>query len=188
VSYLETFRRIVRDHQKAVSGLDSISEPVDAAASAIANCLASGKKILFCGNGGSAADAQHLAAEFVGRFQKERRALPALALHTDTSALTSIANDFGFDTVYERQIEAHGREGDILVALSTSGNSPSIVRGVERGREFGLKIIGMTGASGGILKDVSHIWIGVPSDVTARIQECHILIGHFLCEAGEESF
>ena len=178
---------VLRGHQEAIAGLESIQKPILEAAEAIASCLQSGKKVLFCGNGGSAADAQHLAAELVGRFQKERKALPALALHTDTSALTSIANDYGFDQVYARQIQAHGREGDVLVALSTSGNSISILRAAEEAGHAGVKVIAMTGQDGGQLKSLCDVWIGVPSSITARIQECHILIGHFLCEVAEET-
>ena len=181
----EIWQEVLRGHQEAIVGLESIEGPILEAAKTIASCLQSGKKVLFCGNGGSAADAQHLAAELVGRFQRERKALPALALHTDTSALTSIANDYGFDQVYARQVQAHGREGDVLVALSTSGNSVSIMRAAEEASRIGVKVVAMTGHDGGQLKSICDIWIGVPSSVTARIQECHILIGHFLCEVAE---
>jgi len=187
VSYGEDLERIVEEHKAAVAGLTAISEPILQAAEAISECIRSGKKVLFCGNGGSAADAQHLAAELVGRFQKERRAMPALALHTDTSALTSIANDYGFEHVYSRQVQAHGRNGDVLVALSTSGNSVSIIRAAEEARRIGVKVVAMTGHDGGRLKSLCDVWIGVPSSITARIQECHILIGHFLCEVAEEA-
>ena len=185
MSYGEDLKRIVEEHNVAVAGLAAISDSILQAAELISTSLKSGKKVLFCGNGGSAADAQHLAAELVGRFQKERRAMPALALHTDTSAMTSIANDYGFDHVYSRQVQAHGREGDVLVALSTSGNSVSIIRAAEEARHIGVKVVAMTGHDGGQLKSLCDIWIGVPSSVTARIQECHILIGHFLCEVAE---
>lgn len=181
----ELFRTTVQAHQDAVANLGSTETAILQAAEAIATAIRSGKKALFCGNGGSAADAQHLAAEFVGRFQLERRGLPALALHTDTSTLTSVANDYGFSEVYARQVEAHGRSGDVLVAISTSGNSESILRAASRGREIGLKVVAMTGSGGGKLKDLADIWIAAPSDVTTRIQECHILIGHFLCDWAE---
>lgn len=185
VTAAELFRSTVRAHLEAVASLEAAEDAVLRAAEAIAGSLRDGKKALFCGNGGSAADAQHLAAEFVGRFQMERRALPALALHTDTSALTSVANDYGFAEVYARQVEAHGRPGDVLVAISTSGNSESILKAAKKARELGVAVIAMTGASGGALKDQADIWIAAPSDVTTRIQECHILIGHFLCDWAE---
>ncbi|HRK22301.1 MAG TPA: SIS domain-containing protein [Fimbriimonadaceae bacterium] len=181
----ELFRSTVQAHQEAVAGLGGAEAAILKAAEAIAACIRSGKKVLFCGNGGSAADAQHLAAEFVGRFQLERRGLPALALHTDTSTLTSVANDYGFAEVYARQVDAHGRAGDVLVAISTSGNSESILRAATRAREADLTVVAMTGSRGGKLKDLAAVWIAAPSDVTTRIQECHILIGHFLCEWAE---
>ena len=184
----EIWREVLKGHSAAIDGLAQIEGPILAAAEAVSSCLRSGKKVLFCGNGGSAADAQHLAAELVGRFQRERKALPALALHTDTSALTSIANDYGFDQVYARQVQAHGRDGDVLVALRTSGNSVNIIRAAEEAKHIGVKVISMTGLDGGQLKSLCDLWIGVPSSVTARIQECHILIGHFLCEVAEGSF
>jgi D-sedoheptulose 7-phosphate isomerase len=181
----EIFRAAVLAHQEAVAALHGLEGAFAEAAEALALCIGQSKKVLLCGNGGSAADAQHLAAEFVGRFQKERGPLPALALHTDTSALTSIANDYGFEEVYARQVEAHGRPGDVLIALSTSGNSPNVLRAAERARAHSILVVGMTGSQGGELRALSDVWIGVPSDVTARIQECHILIGHALCEAAE---
>jgi D-sedoheptulose 7-phosphate isomerase len=187
VANSEAWHRIVSEHQAAVEGLATLESAILQAAGLIAECLSKGKKVLFCGNGGSAADAQHLAAEFVGRFQKERAALPALALHTDTSALTSIANDYGFERVYARQVQAHGREGDVLVALSTSGNSVSVLNAALEASRSGMKVVGMTGINGGQLRSHCDVWIGVPSSSTARIQECHILIGHFLCEIGEAS-
>lgn len=181
----ELLRSTVQAHQEAVAGLGGAEAAILKAAEAIAACIRSGKKVLFCGNGGSAADAQHLAAEFVGRFQLERRGLPALALHTDTSTLTSVANDYGFAEVYARQVDAHGRAGDVLVAISTSGNSESILRAATRAREADLTVVAMTGSGGGKLKDLADVWIAAPSDLTTRIQECHILIGHFLCDWAE---
>lgn len=175
----------MKAHLDAVAALESLEKPILEAAQRLAEAIRSGKKVLFCGNGGSAADAQHLAAEFVGRFQLERRALPALALHTDTSTLTSVANDYGFGEVYARQVEAHGREGDVLVAISTSGKSESILRAARKARELGIPVVAMTGSGGGALKDLADVWLAAPSDVTARIQECHILIGHFLCDWAE---
>jgi len=144
-----------------------------------------GKKVIFCGNGGSAADSQHLAAEFVGRFQMERAAVPALALNTNSSAVTAIGNDYGFDDVFARQTAAFAQEGDIFVGLSTSGNSESIVRAAVVAREKGAFTIGMTGANGGRLAECVDIALRVPSECTARIQESHITIGHIICELVE---
>lgn len=146
-----------------------------------AEALRAGRQILFCGNGGSAADAQHLAAEFVGRFLLERRPLPAQALAANTSALTSIANDFGFEAVFSRQVEAFGSRGDILVAISTSGNSPNVLRAAESARRMGLYTAGLTGRDGGKLKDCVDLLLAVPSSETQRIQEAHILLGHVYC-------
>lgn len=185
VTSAELFRSTVQAHLEAVSALKTIETPILEAARQLADSIVNGKKVMFCGNGGSAADAQHLAAEFVGRFQLERRALPAIALHTDTSTLTSVANDYGFAQVYARQVEAHGREGDVLVAISTSGKSESILCAAQKARELGVTVIAMTGGSGGALRELADVWIGVPTDVTTRIQECHILIGHFLCDWAE---
>jgi len=143
------------------------------------------KKLLFCGNGGSAADAQHLAAEFSGRFYLDRKPLFAEALHVNTSYLTSVANDYGFDEVYSRMVISKGRKGDILFGLSTSGNSPNIIRAFEQARKQGVMTIGMTGQTGGQLKELSDILINIPSGDTPRIQEAHITVGHIICELTE---
>jgi D-sedoheptulose 7-phosphate isomerase len=158
-----------------------------AAAGALVLAYRTGHKALFFGNGGSAADAQHLAAEFLGRYLLDRRPLPALALHTNTSAVTSIANDSGYDLVFARQIEALAAPGDVAVAISTSGKSPSVIEAVKCARRLGLFTIGLTGASGGRLLGLVDALIAVPSDSTPRIQECHILIGHALCDVVEQS-
>lgn len=144
--------------------------------------FARGNKVLICGNGGSAADAQHLAAEFVGRYEVERRALPAVALTTDTSALTAISNDYHFDSVFSRQVDALAREGDCLIAISTSGNSPNIISAVMAARKHGCKVIGMTGANGKKLASLSDACLMAPSGRTARIQEVHITVAHIWCE------
>ncbi|HSG06231.1 MAG TPA: D-sedoheptulose 7-phosphate isomerase, partial [Nitrospiria bacterium] len=150
--------------------------------------LKAGGKILFFGNGGSATDASHLAAELVNRFEKERQALPAIALTTDVSAITSIANDSGYDEVFARQIQALGRRGDAAVGISTSGKSANVIRGMEAAREAGLTTIAFTGGDGGTLaKTADHAFI-VPSSVTSRIQETHITLGHVLCGLIEEAF
>ena len=144
------------------------------------------KKILFCGNGGSAADAQHLAAELAGRFYKDRPPLYAEALHVNTSYLTAVANDYSFDEVYSRLIQAKGKKGDILFCLSTSGNSKNILKAAEEAHAKGIIVVGMTGAKGGKLAPHCHFLIKIPSDDTPRIQEAHIVIGHILCELVEE--
>ncbi len=154
----------------------------------ICNSLKSGGKILFCGNGGSAADAQHLAAEFSGRFYKDRKALPAEALHVNTSYLTAVANDYSYDVVYSRLLDGIGRKGDVLVGISTSGNSTNIVNAMVTAREKGIATISMTGASGGMMKDLSDVLLNVPSIDTPRIQECHILLGHIICQLVEEKY
>ena len=170
--HLEVFQKILTRH------LDVINECADL----ICETLSKGKKILLCGNGGSAADAQHLAAEFVGRYETERRAYPAIALTTDTSALTALANDYNFEKVFARQIEALATEGDCLIALSTSGNSPNVIEAVMQARKTGCRVIGMTGAKGKKLASLSDACIMIPSERTARIQEAHITIGHIWCE------
>ena len=150
--------------------------------------LRSGNKVLLFGNGGSAADTQHIATELVGRFAFERPALPAIALSADTSALTAVSNDYGFDHVFSRQIEALGREGDVALGLSTSGNSPNVLRAISSAKKMKLHTIALTGKSGGKLKlcaDLDYC-VCVPSEATARVQECHMLIGHIICELVEE--
>ena len=145
-----------------------------------------GKKVMLFGNGGSATDASHIAAEFVGRYRRDRNPLPALALGTDMAALTSIANDYDFTDIFSRQVLAHGRKGDVAIAISTSGNSLNVIRGVEAAHDRGLVTVGWTGATGGKLTDLVDYCFCVPSSVTARIQECHITLGHVLCELIEE--
>ena len=145
-----------------------------------------GRKILLFGNGGSATDASHIAAEFVGRYHRDRSALPALALATDMAALTCIANDYDYADIFARQILAHGRKGDVAIAISTSGNSPNVLRGAETAKARGLITVGWTGATGGNLINLVEYCFLVPSTVTARIQECHMTLGHVLCELVEE--
>ena len=166
--------------------LSALLPQIEKAAASIAECLRRGNKLLFFGNGGSASDSQHLAAEFVGRYEKERRAWPAIALTTDTSILTAVGNDYGFDRVFERQIEALGKKGDVLFAISTSGNSKNVLKGVQKAKELGLFVIGLTGGSGGELKALADLPIVIPSKKTSRIQESHIMIGHILCECVDE--
>ncbi len=164
--------------------IQTIRESVTLIVSAFQN----GNKVLFCGNGGSASDAQHLAAEFSGRFYKDRDALPAEALHCNTSYLTAVANDYSFDVIFSRLILGIGKPGDILVGLSTSGNSKNVVNAFEAAREKGMKTIAFTGANGGKLRDVADLLINIPSDDTPRIQEGHITIGHIICQLVEELY
>ncbi|WP_292655827.1 D-sedoheptulose 7-phosphate isomerase [Nitratifractor sp.] len=161
---------------------------IEAAGRLMLQTLQNGNKVLLCGNGGSAADAQHIAAELTGRFLKERRGLPAVALTTDTSALTAIGNDYGFDRVFERQVEALAVEGDLLVGISTSGNSANVLRALERANALGCLTLGLSGRDGGAMNDLCDLNLVVPAQETARIQEMHILIGHLLCAMVDEGF
>ncbi|MBX9891802.1 MAG: D-sedoheptulose 7-phosphate isomerase [Chitinophagaceae bacterium] len=161
--------------------LKSIEECVNI----ITQAFAAGKRVWFCGNGGSAADAQHLAAEFSGRFYKNRKALPAEALHCNTSYLTAVANDYSYDDIYARLVDGITDAGDVLIGFSTSGNSANVLKAFEVAREKELITIGFTGASGGKMRELSHFLINVPSNDTPRIQESHILIGHIICELVE---
>mgnify|MGYP000987259708 CR=1 FL=1 len=163
--------------------LSFITSSVDTAV----QCLRSGGKILFCGNGGSAADAQHLAAELSGRFGYDRPPLAAEALHVNTSYLTAVANDYSFDLVYSRLVEALGRKGDVLVALSTSGKSQNILNALRAAQEKEMKTIGLTGMTGGEMPSVCDLMLKVPSTITARVQEVHITVGHIICQAVEEA-
>ena len=157
-----------------------------AAAELISASLAGGSTVFLFGNGGSASDATHLAAEFVGRFQRDRRALPAFSLCTNESAITAIANDYGFERIFARQLEASGRPGDVAIAISTSGDSANVLAGARAARALGMKTIGLTGADGGGLRDAVDVCLCVPSSVTARVQENHIVVGHLLCEIVEQ--
>lgn len=164
----------------------SLSPSIAECGQLIKETVRNGKKVLICGNGGSAADAQHIAAEFVGRYESERRALPAIALSTDTSALTAIANDYGFERVFARQVEALANEGDLFIAISTSGNSPNVLAAVMEARTRGCRVLGMTGAAGKKLASLSDACLMVPSERTARIQEVHITVAHIWCEMVDE--
>jgi D-sedoheptulose 7-phosphate isomerase len=169
----------VLENEELVSTIEKVAE-------VIVTSLQNKGRIYFCGNGGSAADAQHLAAEFSGRFYTDRRALPAEALHCNTSYLTAVANDYSFDVVYARLIEGIGNKGDVLVGLSTSGNSGNIVKAFEAANEKGITTVGFTGYTGGTMKACSDYLINIPSTDTPRIQESHILIGHIICQLVEE--
>jgi D-sedoheptulose 7-phosphate isomerase len=150
------------------------------------NCLRSGNTVYLIGNGGSAADAQHIAGEMVGRFERDRKALPVLALTTDTSVITAIANDYGYDRCFERQVEAFVKDGDMVIGISTSGNSEGILRAIRRAREKGAVTMGLTGQDGGDLKGLVDVCLQVPSQNTPRIQECHATVGHILCSIVEK--
>ena len=176
------------DVKSAVLQDDKIVATIAQCVDDIVYAFQQGKKVLFCGNGGSAADAQHLAAEFSGRFYSDRDALPAEALHCNTSYLTAVANDYSYEVVYSRIIKGIGQKGDVLVGLSTSGNSGNILKAFETAKEKGMITIGFTGATGGKMKDWSDHLLNVPSTDTPRIQECHILIGHIICQLVEEKY
>jgi phosphoheptose isomerase len=168
--------------QTRLATLELLRDDIVRAADLVTEAVLAGKKILLCGNGGSASDAQHISAEFVGRFVAERRPLPALALNTDTSALTAIGNDYGFEQVFARQVQALGNEGDVLVAITTSGKSPNVLRAMEAARAKKMRVIGLTGAKGRDFCKACDVGLAIPSTVTARIQELHITVGHILCE------
>ncbi|NBC48714.1 MAG: SIS domain-containing protein [Gammaproteobacteria bacterium] len=172
-------------HHELVQGLQDLRPEIERFAAKVSDAIARGGRVLWIGNGGSAADCQHLAAELVGRFERERSGLPAIALTTDTAVLTSVANDYGFESIFARQVEALGRPGDVLIGLSTSGKSPNVLRAMARAGELGLYRVGLTGADGGELRHCCELWLGVPSCRTARIQEAHMLVGHILCDLVE---
>ena len=172
----EIKRRFARDH----------ADKIVQVAQLIGQALRSGHKVLLFGNGGSATDAAHIAAEFVGRYKRERAPFPAIALATDIAAITCIANDYGFQELFARQVQAHGRQGDVAIAISTSGNSPNVLKGVETAKALGLTTIAWTGGSGGKLAGMVDYAFVVPSMLTARIQESHITLGHVLCELIED--
>jgi D-sedoheptulose 7-phosphate isomerase len=169
------------EHAELFRKLSEIESDVNAASKLMTNSLREGGKLMFCGNGGSAADSQHLAAELTGRFIKDRPALAAISLTTDTSALTCIGNDYSFADIFSRQIQGLGRAGDCLVGISTSGNSENVIRAFSAAKERGMTTIGLLGRDGGKLRSQADVAIVVPSDITARIQEAHILIGHTMC-------
>lgn len=175
----------LEEHRLLFATLDILAPQVDLAAQCLARSLRQAGKLMFCGNGGSAADSQHLASEFTGRFVNERRPLAAIALNTDSSQMSCIGNDYGFDRVFERPLRGLGRPGDVLVAISTSGHSANVLRAVQAARELGIAVVGLLGRDGGAISPLCDVPIVVPSRVTARIQEAHILIGHSLCAAVE---
>ena len=184
---MKTFMSELEEHQTMIARLAGCAGVIEAAGELLINTVRQGGKILLCGNGGSAADCQHIAAELVVRYEKKRQAMAAIALTTDSSILTAHANDYDFETVFSRQIEALGNDKDCLIAISTSGKSKNILRAVESAKSKGMMVIGLTGCEGGELSKQATVSVIVPSMVTARIQEAHILIGHWWCGAIEEA-
>jgi len=183
---VDRIRAIWEEHLEVAKALPGLAADVSNAVDCICSSLAAGGQLLIAGNGGSAADAQHIAAELTGRFVRDRRPLRALALHANTSALTAVGNDYGYEQVFARELSAHARPGDVFLAISTSGNSPNILRAIEAARERKLTVIGLTGESGGKMRAACDLCLCVPSKTTARIQEMHITIGHTICELVEE--
>ena len=178
----------IKSHLEAIGHLPAIEAQIGQAAEALVDRLRKGGKVLWMGNGGSAADSQHMAAELVGRYNRERGGLASIALTTDSSILTSIANDYGFETIFTRQIEALCRPSDAVIGISTSGNSANVISAIAKAREIGAFTIGLAGRDGGQLATAAELCITIPVDSTARIQEAHVLIGHILCDWVEEAF
>ena len=178
ISHLETITKVI----------ETMEDDLVQASLLVVETLKNGNKILLCGNGGSAADAQHIAAELTGRYKSNRRGLPAIALTTDTSALTSIGNDYGYDRVFDRQVEALAFKGDLIIGISTSGNSQNVVNALKLGYKLGCKTLGFSGRDGGAMNEVCDINLVVPSDDTPRIQEMHILFGHTICQIVDDNF
>ena len=176
--HLETIQNVIGNMETDLADASKI----------IIDALKNGNKILLCGNGGSAADAQHIAAELTGRYKTERKGLPGIALTTDTSALTAIGNDYGYDRVFDRQVEALASSGDVIIGISTSGNSKNVINALNLGRELGCKTVGLSGRDGGGMNEACDINLVVPSDNTPRIQEMHILFGHTICQIIDNNF
>lgn len=179
----------IKQHQKVVNELMEKNIPIiENIAKLCQQAIHDRNKIILCGNGGSAADSQHIAAEFVGRFVKERVSLPAIALTTDTSILTAVGNDYGYDEVFRRQVEGLGREGDVLIGISTSGNSKNVLSAFAQAKKMGIYTVAFTGGKNSKSEDIADIVLKVPSTVTARIQECHILVGHIICQYVDKEY
>ena len=178
----ENLKNAIAEHQAMFAKLSELIPQISIVAEELKACLKRGGKILLMGNGGSAADSQHIAAEIVGRYKKERRGLPAIALTTDTSIITSVGNDYGYDYIFARQIEALCRSEDVVIGITTSGNSKNVVAAIEEANKLGATTIGLTGGSGGKLNDLCKINLVMPSSNTPRIQEAHIFVGHSLCD------
>lgn len=178
-----TIKNELQSHLETIQDvIDSMEDDLVIASKMVVDTLKSGNKVLLCGNGGSAADAQHIAAELTGRYKTERRGLPGIALTTDTSALTAIGNDYGYERVFDRQVEALANKGDLLIGISTSGNSQNVINALKVAKEIGCKTLGWSGRDGGTMNDVCDVNLIVPSNNTPRIQEMHILFGHTICQ------
>ena len=184
----KTFLENISENIKTMESIRDLAPDIEKVATICVACLKNNKKILIFGNGGSAADAQHFAAELTGRFKKERKGLAGIALTTDTSALTAIGNDYGYEVVFSRQVEALANEGDVLIGISTSGNSQNVILALEEGKKKGCQLLALTGKDGGLLNKSADINLVVKSTDTPRVQECHILIIHTLCQLIEDSF
>ena len=185
----QTINNEFQAHLETINNvINTMENKLVEASTLVVNTLKAGNKILLCGNGGSAADAQHISAELTGRYKSDRRGLPAIAITTDTSALTSISNDYGYDRVFDRQIEALANKGDLIIGISTSGNSRNIINALKVGKELGCNTLGFTGKGGGEMNQICDINVIVPSDDTPRIQEMHILFGHIICQVVDDGF
>ena len=186
---INTIKEEFSSHLEIINNvIGSMEQDIEKASEIIVDALKNGNKVLLCGNGGSAADAQHIAAELTGRYKTERRGLPGIALTTDTSALTAIGNDYGYDRVFDRQVESLANNGDVIIGISTSGNSKNVISALKLGQELGCKTVGLTGRDGGAMNDVCNINLIVPSNNTPRIQEMHILFGHTICQIIDNNF
>ena len=186
---LITIKQEFESHLETINNvINNMEDDIETASAIIVDALKNGNKVLLCGNGGSAADAQHIAAELTGRYKTERRGLPGIALTTDTSALTAIGNDYGYDRVFDRQVESLAKKGDVIIGISTSGNSKNIINALNLGQELGCKTVGFSGRDGGDMNNVCDINLVVPSDNTPRIQEMHILFGHTICQIIDNNF
>ena len=188
---MDKIKKIIKssiDTKQSILQNEGLLKTISVSVDVIVNTFRNGNRVYFCGNGGSAADAQHLAAEFSGRFYNDRKALPAEALHCNSSYLTAVANDYGFDEIYSRLIDGIGEQGDILVGLSTSGNSPNILKAFKTAKKKEMITIGFTGKSGGEMRTLCDHLINIPSTDTPRIQESHIMVGHIICQLVEEKY
>ncbi len=187
-NFASTFSTQLAAHNQAVARLPECAPIIEQLTTAIIDALKAGNKIIFFGNGGSAADAHHLAAEFVIRYRINRRALPSIALTTDTSMLTACGNDFGFETIFSRQIEGLANKGDIAIGITTSGNSPNVLAGLQAAKDKGCIAVSFTAESGGKAAEIADIAFKAPSPITAHAQECHMIIGHIICELVDQAF
>jgi len=185
---MDIFLESLEAHAQAVSLCKTLSPQVTAISETMIQAFKNGNKVLLCGNGGSAADSQHIAAEFVSRFRQERKGLPAIALSTDTSILTAIGNDYSIDRIFSRQVEALAHKGDVVIGISTSGKSPNVVEAIKTAKKYGCSTIAFLGDNGGTLKDLVDLPLVIPSTDTPRIQECHILLAHIICDIVERAF